>query len=106
MAANPEELINRILVLTPIGRDAPAAAQNLAESNLPCVICLDLDDLNAKLREGAAAALVTEEAFLQGSIQALEKWVAKPARLVRLSLHRSYKSRYFACCPCLQTAAA
>ena len=76
MAANPEELINRILVLTPIGRDAPAAAQNLAESNLPCVICLDLDDLNGKLREGAAAALVTEEALLQGSIQALEKWVA------------------------------
>ena len=76
MAANPEELINRILVLTPIGRDAPAAAQNLAESNLPCVICLDLDDLNAKLREGAAAALVTEEAFLQGGIQTLEKWVA------------------------------
>ena len=76
MAANPEELINRILVLTPIGRDARAAAQNLAESNLSCVICLDLDDLNAKLREGAAAALVTEEAFLQGSIQAVEKWVA------------------------------
>src|SRR6478752_4547967 len=76
MAANPEELINRILVLTPIGRDATAAAQNLAESNLPCVICLDLDDLNAKLREGAAAALVTEEAFLQGSVQTIEKWVA------------------------------
>ena len=80
MAANPEELINRILVLTPIGRDAPAAAQNLAESNLPCVICLDLDDLNGKLREGAAAALVTEEAFLQGSVQALEKWVANQPR--------------------------
>ena len=36
MAANPEELIHRILVLAPIGRDASAAAQNLAESNLTC----------------------------------------------------------------------
>ena len=76
MAANPDELIQRILVLAPIGRDAPAAAHHLAESNLTCVICADLDDLNAKLREGAAAALVTEEAFLEGSTQALEKWVA------------------------------
>ena len=39
------------------------------------MICSDLDDLNAKLREGAAVALVTEEAFLRGSTQALEKWV-------------------------------
>jgi signal transduction histidine kinase/CheY-like chemotaxis protein len=76
MAANPEELTQRILVLTPIGRDAPAAAHHLAESNLTCVICVDLDDLNTKLREGAAVAVVAEEAFLQGSTQVLEKWVA------------------------------
>jgi signal transduction histidine kinase/CheY-like chemotaxis protein len=76
MAANPEELIHRVLVLAPIGRDAPAAAHQLAESNLTCLICSDLDDLNAKLREGAAVALVTEEAFLRGSLQALEKWVS------------------------------
>jgi signal transduction histidine kinase len=76
MAANPEELTQRILVLTPIGRDAPAAAHHLAVSNLTCVICVDLDDLNTKLREGAAVAVVAEEAFLQGSTQVLEKWVA------------------------------
>ena len=76
MAANPEELTQRILVLTPIGRDAPAAAHHLAESNLTCVICVDLDDLNTKLREGAAVAVVAEEAFLQDSTQVLEKWVA------------------------------
>jgi signal transduction histidine kinase len=76
MAANPDEVTQRILVLAPIGRDAPAAAHHLAESNLTCVICADLADLDTKLREGAAVALVTEEAFLQGSTQALEKWVA------------------------------
>ena len=75
MAANPEELTYRILVLAPIGRDASAAAYHLAESNLTCVICADLADLNTRLREGAAAALVTEEALLRGT-QALEKWVA------------------------------
>jgi signal transduction histidine kinase/CheY-like chemotaxis protein len=76
MAASPEELADRIIVLAPIGRDAPAAAHHLAESKLACVICADLEDFNTKLREGAAAALVTEEAFLRGSTQALEEWVA------------------------------
>ena len=76
MAASPEELADRIIVLAPIGRDAPAAAHHLAESKLACVICADLDDFNTKLSEGAAAALVTEEAFLRGSTQALEEWVA------------------------------
>ena len=76
MAANPNELTQRILILAPIGRDASAAAHHLAESNLACVICADLTDLNTRLREGGAAALVTEEAFLEGHTQALEKWVA------------------------------
>jgi signal transduction histidine kinase/CheY-like chemotaxis protein len=76
MPAHPDELINRILVLAPIGRDAAAAVHHLAESKLICAICADLADLNLKLREGAAAALVTEEAFLESSTQALEKWVA------------------------------
>jgi len=67
MAANPDGLTKRILVLAPIGRDAPAAAHHLAQNNLTCVICADLADLHTKLREGAAVALVTEEALLQGS---------------------------------------
>jgi signal transduction histidine kinase/CheY-like chemotaxis protein len=66
----------RVLVLAPIGRDAQAAAQQLAEGRLDCVICSDLADLERKLREGAAVALVTEEAFLRGSTQSIEKWVA------------------------------
>jgi signal transduction histidine kinase/CheY-like chemotaxis protein len=79
MAPNPDELIHRILILAPIGRDAAAAAHHLAESKLTCVICADLADLIDKLRAGAAAALVTEEAFLEGSAQTLEKWVATQA---------------------------
>jgi signal transduction histidine kinase/CheY-like chemotaxis protein len=78
MPANTEqlELEHRVLVLAPIGRDAQAAAQHLSESKIGSVVCDDLNDLLVKLGEGAAAALVTEEAFLRGGTQALETWVA------------------------------
>ena len=76
MAGRPEQVRERILVLAPIGRDAPAATQHLAESNLYCVVCVDLDDLHQKLREGAAVALVTEEAFYQRGTLPFEQWVS------------------------------
>jgi signal transduction histidine kinase/CheY-like chemotaxis protein len=76
MTSNTDQLETRVLVLAPIGRDAQAASQHLADSKLDSVVCADTDDLLIKLGEGAAAALVTEEAFLRGGTQALEKWVA------------------------------
>lgn len=76
MTANTEQpLEQRVLVLAPIGRDAQAASQHLAESKLDSVVCNDIEDLLAKLGEGAAIALVTEEAFLRGGTHALEQWV-------------------------------
>jgi signal transduction histidine kinase len=76
MTANTEQCFeDRVLVLAPIGRDAQAAAQHLAESKLDSVVCDDVDDLLAQLGKGAAVALVTEEAFLGGGTQALERWV-------------------------------
>jgi signal transduction histidine kinase/CheY-like chemotaxis protein len=76
MTANNEQLQQRVLVLAPIGRDAQAAAKHIAERKLDSTICDDIEDLVVKLGEGAASALVTEEAFLQGGTQAVEKWVA------------------------------
>jgi signal transduction histidine kinase/CheY-like chemotaxis protein len=76
MTANAEQIEQRVLVLAPIGRDAQAAAQHLAENRIVNVVCDDIDDLLVKLGEGAAVALVTEEAFLRGGTQALEAWVA------------------------------
>jgi signal transduction histidine kinase/CheY-like chemotaxis protein len=77
MSANSnQDLEHRVLVLAPIGRDAQAATRHLADSKLHSVICQDLDDLLAKLSEGSAVALVTEEAFLRGGTMALERWVA------------------------------
>ncbi len=76
MAGSTEQLEGRVLVLAPIGRDAQAAAQHLAESKLESVLCADVNDLLAKLTQGAAIGLVTEEALLRDGTQALEQWVA------------------------------
>lgn len=71
-----QEKEHRVLVLAPIGRDAQAAGQHLRDSKLHSVVCQDLDDLLSNLREGAAVALVTEEAFFPSGTRALERWVA------------------------------
>jgi signal transduction histidine kinase/CheY-like chemotaxis protein len=76
MAGRPEQVRERILLLAPIGRDAPAAMQHLAEINIYCVVCADLDDLHQKLQEGGAVALITEEAFYHRGTLPLEQWVA------------------------------
>ncbi len=77
MTANKERIEERVLVLAPVGRDARAAAQHLAESDFDSVVCDEIEDLLVKLSEGAAIALVTEEAFLRAGTQSLEKWVAR-----------------------------
>jgi signal transduction histidine kinase/ActR/RegA family two-component response regulator len=77
VARATDQIEERVLVLAPTGRDAQAAAQQLAESNFACLICSDIDDLIWKLREGAAVALVAEEAFLRGGTRTLEQWVAR-----------------------------
>jgi C4-dicarboxylate-specific signal transduction histidine kinase len=77
MTDSSQEVNERILLLAPIGRDARAAAQHLADVDLRCLICSDLDDLAARLREGAAAAVVTEEALYNRGTLPLERWLAK-----------------------------
>ena len=76
MQREAEQVAERVLVLAPIGRDAQAAAQQIAENKLQYAICSGLDDLYEKLIEGAATALVTEEAFVRDSIKVVEDWVA------------------------------
>jgi len=63
MASQAEQVKERVLIVAPIGRDAQAAADQLATSKLHSLICVDLDDLRQKLVEGGALALITEEAF-------------------------------------------
>jgi signal transduction histidine kinase/CheY-like chemotaxis protein len=77
MMGATEHLKQRVLILAPVGRDAQAAAQHLAENKIAGVICTDVEDFHQKLQENAGIALVTEEAFLRGDTQAIENWVAR-----------------------------
>ncbi|MCC6777350.1 MAG: response regulator [Hyphomicrobiales bacterium] len=76
MADDAARIAERILILAPIGRDAQAAAQHLMQSGLVCVVCDEIDDLLVKLKEGGAAALVTEEAFSRHGTAPVEQWVS------------------------------
>jgi signal transduction histidine kinase/CheY-like chemotaxis protein len=64
----------RVLVLAPAGRDAAIAATILREADIDAEICTDLPALCAKLDEGAAVALVVEEA-LGDSVVPLAQWI-------------------------------
>ena len=75
MTIAPEGIEQRVLVLAPIGRDAQAAAQQLADNSIASVICFNVADLRQNLDQGAAVALVTEEALLQHDIDKLNLWV-------------------------------
>ena len=53
----------RILVLAPLGKDAPLASEALNAAGLTAHICPDLDNLVRELAEGAGAILIAEEAI-------------------------------------------
>jgi signal transduction histidine kinase len=76
MTSAVEELEARVLVLAPIGRDAKAAVRQLGDNHLCGVICSGPQELYQKLMEGAAAALIAEEAFLGDGDLELNEWVA------------------------------
>src|SRR3954447_255914 len=75
--AHPEDLRSRVLVLAPIGRDAHAATRLLSDGKICAAICRDVTDLCSKIEEGAAVALVAEEAFLRDPILPLERWLQR-----------------------------
>lgn len=78
----PEE---RVLVLTPSGRDATLAAGTLAHAGIPHVICLGVAELCAGIEEGAAAAVIASEALgsdaiarVRASLDAQPAWSELP----------------------------
>ncbi|KAB1074747.1 HWE histidine kinase domain-containing protein [Methylobacterium planeticum] len=66
----------RILILTPHGRDAVIAASLLGEAQIPTIICCDLHHLHRGLVEGAGMALLTEEAIRTADLSRLSQWIA------------------------------
>ena len=66
----------RVVVYTPRGRDAEVVEGVLAGRGTRTLVCATPDEMLAGIREGAAAAVVTEESFLVGTGSQLELWLA------------------------------
>jgi hypothetical protein len=75
----------RILVLAPTGRDAPLACEVLEQAGLHASPCRTMEELCAKLNDGAAAVFLAEEALdpdsttrLVAALQAQPSWSDLP----------------------------
>src|SRR5438093_7983124 len=53
----------RVLILTPIGRDGPLICDMLQRAGIQGEICRSVDDLASHLKEGAGVTLLAEEAL-------------------------------------------
>ena len=65
------------MVHAPRGRDADVVQSVLASRNIAAHICLSQEDFLAALEQGAAAAIVTEEAFSVSPDSPLDRWLAQ-----------------------------
>jgi PAS domain S-box-containing protein len=75
MAATAD-IHTRVLILAPSGRDAAAAAEQLAAPGLHVKVCSDVAGLIEALNEGAGAAVIAEEALRKG-LKDLADWVSR-----------------------------
>jgi FixJ family two-component response regulator len=74
---SPDAAHSRILIHAPIGRDASASADLLANAGLTAEVCISLTDLTAKVRRGAAAIFVTEEGLFGKDLHELITWLSE-----------------------------
>jgi signal transduction histidine kinase len=65
-----------VLILAPVGRDAPACAKIAQQAGLTSWVCHDVPELIARLDEGADVVLLTEEALYGEAMSPLATWVA------------------------------
>jgi signal transduction histidine kinase len=70
---------DRVVVLAPIGRDAFVVARTLAVVEIGCVTSPTFIDLIDRMREGAGALLVTEEALCPGAVELLAALAEQPS---------------------------
>jgi signal transduction histidine kinase/CheY-like chemotaxis protein len=66
----------RILVLTPTGRDGGAACALLEQAGLSCKLCSKIGELLRELENGAGAAVIAEEALIGADLMSLFGWVS------------------------------
>jgi signal transduction histidine kinase len=75
MEERNESFRNRVLILTPIGRDAELARSVLQQDRRASQICSSVEDLCEKLGEGAGAAVIADEALNVTNVRSLAEWV-------------------------------
>ncbi len=75
MERRSESLRTRVLILTPVGRDAQLACAVLSQDQLVAEICTGVEDLCRKFREGAGAAVIADEALKPDNLPMLSKCV-------------------------------
>jgi len=66
----------RVLVLAPTGRDAPATCKFLRKAGIAADAC-ELDKIVPSLENGVGVVLIAEEALLGHSVEPLMTWVAR-----------------------------
>lgn len=69
---NPDE--ERFLVLAPNGRDARRIHEVLVAADVPALTCPDPEALLQGLREGAAAAIIAQEALPRAALTEIAEW--------------------------------
>jgi signal transduction histidine kinase len=67
----------RVVILTPSGRDAALTRDLLAEVGVESVVATDVDDLCAKLDEGAGSAVIASEALSADARSVLSAWLRR-----------------------------
>jgi signal transduction histidine kinase len=75
-----QSMERRVLILAPFGRDADVISELLTRDGRSCVQCANAHALTAELGNGAATALITEEALAGEQAAALFDWLeSQPA---------------------------
>jgi hypothetical protein len=75
--ADPSSSGERILVLTPVGRDGTLAAEQLQRAGLAVVVCRHAAALAEEMARPAGAAIVAHEALTPAALSAVGAEVAR-----------------------------
>jgi signal transduction histidine kinase len=70
---------NKVLILTPIGRDGATVARLIERAGLKPVVCISTEELVAELERVVEVVVVAEEALYGSNIFLLQQWVSNQA---------------------------
>ncbi|MEI5997092.1 hypothetical protein H3V53_07715 [Paraburkholderia bengalensis] len=66
----------RIFIVAPRGRDAQVVEHVLSREGMQCVVCPDVASMVESLQQGAACALIADEALDQRALRMVDDWLS------------------------------